>query len=237
MPHLASLMFKNFSFFRIGLRPDSTAKRPGVTKIFALGGTILLPDSLFLNRPEHVARLLKWFRGCQLKIKAPQTWKLLTRPRLREWLLSVLQEREIARREAAEETRDAFLDIWPEINEVLPLEDMDPKQDFETPREGMTFVSASFLPGYELTAGFGDKKDNDTIAQNDDILVEWYANWSRDNFENHRKFVILYEGPRDIREVQKSWALPNRHVSSEILNGPSVTDDFLDCGYRRSKVS
>ena len=213
MSHLASLLWKPFNFFRINLKPELPAK-PGVARIFPLGGAILLPDSLFVSRPDYVTRILKWFRGFILQAKAPQTWKLLTRPRLREWILNIIEKRGNARSDAEKELPDPFMDVFQEISFILPVEEMDPSDDFETPLEGASFVSASHIPGYDLDAGFCND-NGETMKRNEDLLVEWYARWSLDRFEEHRKFAIIHEGSRDISEVKKLWG-SNRHVSASI---------------------
>ena len=227
MSHLATLLYNPaFTFFRISLMPVAPAK-PGVTKIFPQGGAILLPDSLFLYKPEQITRLLRWVRGCLLPTKAPRTWKVVTRPRLREWILNIVERRAKSYGNTEKRLSDPFMDIYQEISNILPLELMDSNDDFETPLESAPFVSPSLLSGYNLNAGIGEQLDKAVVVMNDELLVNWYANWSLGRLEHHRKFFIIFAGSKENGEVKK-WGIPNRHVRGPLFaHPPFVINDAL----------
>ncbi|MCJ1387232.1 hypothetical protein MMC18_000072 [Xylographa bjoerkii] len=204
IPALVRLLRRPFNIFSINLRPnhstlESTSSKSNLTRLFPYGGGILLTDSLFLNYPEAAVRILTWFRIYILHSKPSGTWKLVTRPHLRDWILSIVEER-------TKEEGHVFMQIYEQIYHILPLELMDETDDYETPKDEAPLVSSRGITAHDLHVGLGDKSnDVEGIARNDDVLAEWYAGWTRTKVEFHRKFHIVHGAKVGGEQVRKGW--------------------------------
>ncbi|MCJ1474972.1 hypothetical protein MMC13_003632 [Lambiella insularis] len=203
IPSLARLLRKPVNFFSINLRPaatpDSPVPKANLTRLFPYGAAILLTDSLFLNHPQDAARILHWFRVNILASKPEGTWKIVTRPRLRDWILSIIEER-------PKSEGKVYVPIYEQIWRMLPLELMDETDDFEFPKEEAPLVCSRGMDGHNLRVGLGDlQNDTAEIAANDDCLADWFAGWGRTKVEVCRKFHIVH-GIKDRGEaVRKGW--------------------------------
>lgn len=152
-------------------------------------------------------RILSWFRINILVSKAKGTWKLVTRPRLRDWILSIVEER-------PKSEGKVYMQIYEQIYRMLPLELMDETDDFETPKDEAPVVCSRGMDGHNLRVGLGElKNDIEAIATNDNCLAEWFAGWSRTKVEVCRKFHIVH-GVKDRGEgVRKGWMKKWSYVS------------------------
>ena len=101
IPSLVHLLRKTFTVYRFGLdegtdpNDGKTSTGSGqfiCTRLFSHGGAILLTDSLVLENPIACDRIVRWF-GDKLKLRAPNTWKLVGRPGFKDWVLAVANER------------------------------------------------------------------------------------------------------------------------------------------------
>ncbi|MCJ1397928.1 hypothetical protein MMC11_001124 [Xylographa trunciseda] len=203
IPGLVRLLRRPFNMFFINLRPNPSAleqnpPKSGLTRLFPHGGSILLTDSLFLNCPEAAVRILTWFRIYILHSKPNGTWKLVSRPRLRDWILSIVEER-------TKEEGHVFMQIYEQIYYLLPFELMD-ETDYETPKDEAPLVSSRGIPAHDLRVGLGDKRhDVEGIARNDNVLAEWYAGWTRTKVEFRRRFQIVHGEKEGSEQIRKSW--------------------------------
>ena len=75
--------------FKFGIDPISGFV---CSRLFPHGGAILLTDSLILENPVVAEKIVRWFAQ-MVKIRAPNTWKLAGRPGLKDWVLSVADEK------------------------------------------------------------------------------------------------------------------------------------------------
>ncbi|MCJ1382699.1 hypothetical protein MMC17_005812 [Xylographa soralifera] len=204
IPALVRLLRRPFNIFFINLRPDrlihvQSSSKSSVTRLFPHGGSILLTDSLFLNCPEAAVRILTWFRIYILHSKPSGTWKVVTRPRIRDWILSIVEER-------TKEEGHVFMQIYEQIYYILPLELMDETDDYETPKDEAPFVSSRGIAAHDLRVGLGDKRnDVEGIARNDNVLADWYAGWTRTKVEFQRKFHIVHGVKEGGEAVRKGW--------------------------------
>ena len=200
---LALVLLKGtINIWRMNFQPSDT---PSLTRLFPLGATILLPDSVILSNPNAVRRCLYWFRQCQLPTKAPQSWKFATRPRLREWILNLVKANKQSGTLSA-----SFRALWEELSKTVPLVQMDPAEDFETPLDEAPYASSSFIPGYDLSVGTAEKGiDEAALKANDNLLVSWYGRWTMDRVLKFRKSFIMYDGAPD---NGKRWGNDWRHV-------------------------
>ncbi|MCJ1284280.1 hypothetical protein MMC26_003611 [Xylographa opegraphella] len=213
IPGLARLLRRPFNIFFINLRPDRSKFEDGsskcrLTRLFPHGGGILLTDSLFLNCPEAAVRILTWFRIYILHSKPDGTWKLVTRPRIRDWILSIVEER-------TKEEGHIFMQIYEQIYYILPHELMDETDDYETPKEEAPFVSAREIAAHDPFVGRGDRRnDVEGIARNDEVLADWFAGWTRTRVEYLRKFHIVHEVKEGGEAVRKGWMKKWSHIAA-----------------------
>ena len=129
------------------------------------------------------------------------------RPRFREWLLSLTQDRPM-------EEGKKFVEIYAMIYKLLPLELMDEYDDFETPLDEAPIVSQSELTGFDLGVGLGVKAhDAERVTLNDDKLVAWFAGWARMKSEQIRRYHVVYEAVDGGEDVRKQWNRKWTHVS------------------------
>lgn len=96
LSRLLSSTSKSMRIWRISLAPMiDTTKHRHLLRLFPHGGVILLTDSMFLLRPTEALRLLMWFRLDMMQRKNDLTWKIALRPRIRTWLLDILDLYEV----------------------------------------------------------------------------------------------------------------------------------------------
>ncbi|MCJ1244237.1 hypothetical protein MMC30_001435 [Trapelia coarctata] len=212
IPHLARLLQKPVNLFYINLQPtippEPEAPFPPstLTRLFPHGAGILITDSLVLNHPQIVTRILTWFRFNILVSKPYGTWRIVMRPRPRSWLLDMAEER------PKEEARP-ILEIYEQIWYSLPLDLMDENDDYETPLEDAPIQCSIGIDAHDQGVGLGDKKhDTEGLAKNDNRLVEWFAGWSRTKVEYHRKFHIVHGLGDEGKDARKEWGKRWSHV-------------------------
>ena len=216
------------NIWQTNLRGPASGNRPFV-QIFPQGATIVLSDSVFLKEPENVRRCFTWFRKKQLPSRLPGTWKLVTRPRVREWLLALIEARSkqgkdleaqaenLGEEETAVQAKKLraeaklYLQIFQELDMIAPLTDMDEHDDFQTPLEKASYVSASYVAGFDLELGKeAGKTDDDMVNRNDELLVQWYGPWTLNRFHTDRRFLFMFHGSSDL---VKQWRNEWGHVS------------------------
>ena len=184
--------------FHIDLKAPTVDLR--LIRLFPHGGAFLLLDSLIINHPAQVVRILRWFRVFILANKPPWQHKFVTRPRLRDWILSIIECR-------PGEDGKVFVELYEQILRLLPLELMDENDDFETGKDGSSLVSSSFIPGYDTSVGLGHgtNTNREDVADNDNKLVEWFAGWTRTKVESLRRFQIVHGDAQSLEEVKRRW--------------------------------
>ena len=129
------------------------------------------------------------------------------RPRFREWLLNLIQDR-------PREDGKRFAEVYAIVYKVLPLELMDEYDDFETPLDEAPIISQSELTGFDHGVGLGTRaQDVDRITLNDEKLVNWFAGWARARFEHVRRYHVVYGAVDQLEDVKKEWSKKWSHVS------------------------
>ena len=198
-------MRKPINIFNINLRP--IPPDTCLTRLFPHGAALLLTDSLILNRPREVVRILTWFDTNILFNKPAGTWKLCLRPRFRSWILDIIQDR-------PPEDGRVYVETYALIYKIIPIELMDEDDDFETPKEDAPMACASSLGSFDPCVGLGPNS-NDTvgIARNDALLVDWFAGWTRMKVEGMRRFNVVHGLGEEGAEVRKGWERKWSHVS------------------------
>lgn len=161
-------------------------KHPHLVRLFPHGGVLLLTESLVLYRPREALRILMWFRLVHMPSKTPGTWKLAVRPRVREWLLDIMDACSESGKDIFGFSIQIFADIYTEIFFLLQTPDpgddglMCHEWDYETPTEEAPLVSSSSLRVLQARKEWKDEgadigPDDSNIRQNDDLLVQWFA--------------------------------------------------------------
>ena len=176
--------------------------------MFPRGGTVLILDSVFVNDPGCLVRLISWFRKHQ-EVHKPKQYKLAFRPRVREFLQSLA----VTNMDVAPERGGAFRAAFVELDKLAPLGMMDPliDPDYETPKDDAPYWSPQEIKNYELEAGLtGPERDASALQKNDQLLVDRYGRWTTGQFMRYRKFCVIYNGHFKIAE---QWRGDWRHVS------------------------
>lgn len=199
--------------FSFSLEPMSChAPDPHLIRLFPAGTAILLTDSLFLLRPVETARILAWFRLYILPTKPHGTWKICTRPAIREWLLKIQASLRYYN------GRD-FVTCYGEVMRLLPS-GMTKNVNHDIPKDNAHI--ACMVPGmsnFHEALGTNIKHlvemDNGAITQNDHALCSWFAGWAMMKQEKFRRFHIVTgrdeesDEHRQLKERMKKYS----HVS------------------------
>lgn len=211
MPGLA-LTLKNpqINMFNLSLQPMSPlAPGPHLIRLFPAGMAILLTDSLFLARPMEAARILTWFRLFALPSKPTTTgtWKICTRPAVRDWLLKMTG------RLTYPYGRD-LVSCYGEIMRLLPP-NMTKEWDPDVPKDeapiacmGAGVSNFDYQLGTNVSALV--EVDNQAIVKNDITLCGWFAGWAMMKQEKFRRFQIVTgrDGEDQLKQLKdgvKKW--------------------------------
>ena len=198
-------------------------KHPHLVRLFPHGGVLLLTESIVLYRPQETLRILMWFRRVHLPGKAPGTWKLAVRPRVREWLLDIIDACSDSGKDIFGCSVQIFADIYTEIYWLLQNPNpgdnglMCHEWDYEIPTDDAPIVSSSSLRVLQARKewkgeGADREPDDDNIRQNDDLLVQWFAEWAIANSHSFRKYNVILGYTNDhpftkiaISAYEKAW--------------------------------
>jgi len=188
IPHFAHILKKSMNVWSLSLRRDPNMTHPHLTRLFPHGCMLLLTDSLMLLRPRDAVRLLAWFRLRVLVDKFARTWKIVTRPGLRNFCLNCCRERDDY------EEGKRFVEIYQEI--VLML-DADELYDFDEdrPKDEAPIYCMPKIKTFNTKVGrrvdYNRNLDHVAIAKNDEVLVEFFAGWASCNIEHYRRFHVV----------------------------------------------
>lgn len=198
-------------------------KHPHLVRLFPHGGVLLLTESLVLYQPREALRVLMWLRRVQIPCKAPGTWKVAVRPRFREWILDIMDAYVDSGKDIFGCSIQTFADIYTEVYWLLQKPDpgdnnlMCYEWDYETPTEEAPIVSSSSLRTLQAReewkgAGADTEPNDDHIRQNDDLLIQWFAEWAIVNLQHFRKFNVILGYAKDhpftetaISAYEKAW--------------------------------
>lgn len=225
VPRLAKLLLHgSVNVWKTSLSPmDPGEKHSHLVRLFPHGGVLLLTESLVLYRPHETLRILMWFRLVHLPGRTPGTWKLAVRPRVREWLLDIIEACSDSGKDIFGCGIQIFADIYTEIYFLLQSPDpgdsslMCYEWDYETPTEEAPIVSSPSLrvlqARKEWTGEGADMgPDDSNIRQNDDLLVQWFAEWAIVNLHSFRKYHVILGYAEDhpftniaIPAYEKAW--------------------------------
>ena len=218
IPNLAYMMRKSINVFNITFYADKVAPHPHINRLFPHGQTYLLTDSFLLLHPREATRFLRWYRFKITGTKAPGTWRLCTRPRIREFLFDLLEEK-------SEDEGFPFMQMYESLWYIIPTDYPD-DDDLEDDVELITDIYEKpvrcmnrGVTGFDCSVGRKTVPDapinQDQLARNDEILAEWYAGWGMTQVEKYRRFQIISGGRP---EAGKAWERKWSHVSDRSDN-------------------
>ena len=249
VPRLAKHLLRgSVNVWKTSLSPmHPSEKHPHLVRLFPHGGVLLLTESLILYQPRESLRMLMWFRRVHVPAKAPGTWKLAVRPRIREWLLDIIDAYSDSGKDIFGCRIQIFADIYTEIYWLLQSPDpgksglMCQQWDYEVPTDEALIVTSASLRDLQARKewkGEGDDTgpDDGHIRENDDLLAEWFAAWAIVNLPNFRKFHIILGYTKDhpftstaISAYERAWGHLEVMTFEDACNRHKVTpQDKLD---------
>ncbi|KAL8758979.1 MAG: hypothetical protein Q9184_003759 [Pyrenodesmia sp. 2 TL-2023] len=209
IPNLAYCLRKKINMFNVSLKPmSSLAPDPYLIRLFPAGAAILLTDSLFIHRPLEAARILAWFRLVQMSSRPAGTWKICTRPAIREWLLDLQAGLTFPY------GRD-IVSCYGEVAHLLPP-NMTKEWDRGVPKdEAPIACMGSGVSNFDQQLGAKVSSlievDDQVIMNNDLTLFSWFAGWAMMKQEKYRRFHIVTGRKEDgdkwkaLKEKAKKW--------------------------------
>lgn len=213
IPGLSRVLRKPVNVFNITFQADPLAPHPHINRLFPHGCAILITDSFLLLCPHEAARFMRWFRLQVLSVKPAGTWKLCTRPAIRDYLLTLVEDRD-------EQNGKVYMQMYESMWYILPDELME-DNEWEVPKsEAPVYCMSSRVSKFNQSVGKGSKTnkpiDEAAIGRNDTTQVSWFAGWAMTQLECFRRFHVI-SGARagDANESQrKEWGTKWNHVSS-----------------------
>lgn len=174
-----------------------------LVRLFPHGGVICLSVSLILYRPHETLRILRWFRLSHLPSRASGTWKIAVRPRIRKWLLDLI---DLCSDNAGQSSFgfsiqvyvDIYTEIWILLERVdepfgLMVEFWDP----EIPVREALVISPPDLPRIRKEwTGEDGEIDHEAIRWNDEEIIQWFSEWAGLHLHEHRKFHVVLGYPK-----------------------------------------
>ncbi|MCJ1462323.1 hypothetical protein MMC07_000923 [Pseudocyphellaria aurata] len=214
IPNLWQLLKKPVNVFNITFQADQLAPHPHINRLFPHGCVFLITDSFLLLCPHEAARFMRWFRLQVLHNKAAGTWKMCTRPAIRDYILTLVENRD-------KEHGNIYMQIYESMWYILP-EDLMEDDEWEVPKsEAPVYCMSKKVSKFDQSVGkmsrTNKSMDEAAIARNDSTQVYWFAGWAMTQLECFRKFQVIC-GARngDAYEPQrKEWGAKWNHL--EIL--------------------
>lgn len=171
-----------------------------------------------------------------LVTKPAGTWKLCVRPGIRDFLLTIIEEK-------SEEDGFVFMQMYESLWYIIPedqVDDEDLEDDIELDTDldektvrCMSSGVSNFDQSVGMNMGPHEPLNEDKIARNDAILAEWFAGWAMTQLESFRRFHII-SGARSGRvEAEKTeWEGKWSHVSIHLYvfifgGGPKIYTWYL----------
>lgn len=213
IPDLSRVLRKAINVFNVTFQADLLAPHPHINRLFPHGCALLITDSFLLLCPHQAARFMRWFRLWVMTNKPAGTWKLCTRPAIRDYLLSLVEDRNT-------EDGHIYMQIYENIWYILPEELME-ETEWEVPKdEAPVYCMSSRVSNFDQAVGKGSTTNKplneNAIARNDATQVHWFAGWAMTQLEYFRRFQVI-SGARDEDENEaerKSWGKKWSHVSA-----------------------
>ncbi|KAI9792287.1 MAG: hypothetical protein M1816_002512 [Peltula sp. TS41687] len=205
IPKLYQLVRKDFSIFEFGINTDDASMPKGMncTRLFPHGGAILITTATVLQTPIIAYESLKLFTA-NLRTRAPNTWKLVTRPDLKEWVLKLAGQNTDAEHEAAiakhgndtnpkfkiSDATAALFKMHILLNDVLDehwatqhfLAQLSGWYDDDAPIQ-----APPFIPSPHPSTG----------PDEDHRLAAWFCGWALTKRTQFRRFTIVDPGARE----------------------------------------
>ncbi|KAL8806978.1 MAG: hypothetical protein Q9182_000959 [Xanthomendoza sp. 2 TL-2023] len=212
MPYLAFVLRKKINMFNFSLEPMSPlGPDPHLIRLFPAAQAILLTDSLFLLRPIEAAQILSWFRLFIIPTKAPRTWKVCTRPAIREWLLKLQEQFNYPHGKN-------FVLCYGEIMRLLPGE-MTKQWEREVPKDNAPIACmGEGVSKFDQSLGTSNDLDHQAIMRNDTTLINWFAGWAMMKQEKYRRFHVITGRTEESDEHRKLKHAAKKHNHIAVMS-------------------
>ena len=190
IPNLIQVLRKPINVWNFNLNPSPLSPDPHLNRLFPHGAAILLTDGLFLYRPYEAAKILAWFRLVILHQKPLRTWKLCTRPRLKDWLLTLQNDRNM---DDGKVYVQCYGEVWRMLKDEGMMEECFPGEEQPTEDAPLCFMGevAAFDENVGTGVATNAEVNAEAVARNDKILMEWFAGYAMTKVENFRRFDIV----------------------------------------------
>lgn len=207
IPNLSRVLRKSINVWNLNLIASPLASDPHLNRLFPHGGAFLLTDSIVLLRPHDAARFLAWFRLVVLPSKPAGTWKIVTRPRIRDWLLCLRESRD---KENGHIMVQCYHEIWWMLSgdEDFMEYDLDDPTAEQTTEDAPIEYMPAFVEAFDEDVGKGAvtnaEVDHEAIAKNDELLINFFAGWAMTKLEHFRRFHVITGAQPSHRGAERS---------------------------------
>lgn len=205
------LVLPNINIFQLGNDDSSLSSIDAVVKyrcikLFPSGAASLITDELFMYHPVKALTVLEFHKNDNANRPSPT--RLLARPGLKDWLLSLIE-----RFGGEDEVPKAIdrLKLYRLAGEII---EPDTTADLLTPSSESQTKPFLISPPLARMPTYVEKlaKDQDQAT---DELVNWFAGWCMLERERCRRFTVLHEakgGAKKDNEDPRGWQELYQHV-------------------------
>ena len=191
------------NIFHLQLRRSRNTSHRHLVRLFPHGTMMLITDSLLLLQPLEALRVLTWFRLRVVDEKPNGTWKIITRPHIRRFLINCCRERKL------DEEGKHFVQIYEQISFMLDPDDLY-DWDEDEPKEEAPIYCMKKIKSFNTKVGrrvnYNKDPDLGAIQRNDDVLADFFAGWANVHMEHYRRFHIISGfGEQAGRAQRETW--------------------------------
>jgi hypothetical protein len=178
--------------------------------MFPQGQYTLLLDSVFFNHPREAIYIFDWLHGLRTANKLG-TSKAFTRPKLVDWLISLVDNGKSLDDSIASKTVH-YQNLYRKYHRLVRQEDKVLGQN--RVKFNAVIQSPFFIPGYVTDLGSNSLSEYRAIIKdNEKMLLEWFGDFSKEEMVNVRKFVVIYRDSDYNAEQKEEWKSKWKHVS------------------------
>ncbi|KAK4990760.1 hypothetical protein LTR50_002296 [Elasticomyces elasticus] len=209
------LLNGKYNIFQIGV--DATldvgipaaVTRYSCTRLFPFGKLILITDDVFVYHPHKARRILQTITNTAYH-GALQGTKLVARPGIRNWLISLL-DRSLDEWKEPKEMYEARCKLFMAYRDLVPLTDGDTFWGVENPGRKALCISA---PKDHLPSFVGQWETSEATAT--DNLVHWFAGEAIKRRLEFRRFYVAYEPKDGFQKVETTDKRGNKVMRDNV---------------------
>ncbi|KAG2411980.1 hypothetical protein HFD88_009536 [Aspergillus terreus] len=192
---------------------SNTPGQANFQRLFPMGGVILITEDFMIRRPEGILIFLDYFYCMYFKGRYPGTWKVMFRPDVLNWLMTLYEK----------DKGPVWLALYWAIMRLNKSTSTDLPDGISNSLSESAVISPRSIPHY----GFRTEEHNPDIPKdlsqeqrNADHLVELFAGWALLNCHRFRKFYVLTHVPP--LERWNSWC----HIGPIIFGEKQLMKEF-----------